>query len=77
LTAMGDGWSEPQRADGAFYAVDRCLPFSVVLRHKPNGKHARRERVVVGPALPIRIPLLGLLRSDDEPVTCKDDECVD
>jgi hypothetical protein len=46
--------------DGGFYVVDACL-----------GRYARRERVETGPALPIRVPLLGLLRpardeGDDE-----------
>jgi hypothetical protein len=40
--------------DGGFYAVDACL-----------GRHARRERVETGPALPIRMPMLGLLRPSE------------
>jgi hypothetical protein len=29
------------------------------------GRHARRERVETGPALPIRVPMLGLLRPSE------------
>jgi hypothetical protein len=57
--AVGDDWLIEQAADWAFYAVDNPLPFAVILRRDPTGRHARRERVEVGPALPVSTSKIG------------------